>query len=50
MSEKASRHMAPKKPCTHSRLVEDILTADGKSGQLLCLECKAVFPDTASRQ
>jgi hypothetical protein len=33
-------------PCTHSRMVDDVLTTKGgKTGQLVCLECRAVFPD-----
>jgi hypothetical protein len=39
-------HKAAKTSCTHSRLVNDVLTATGtKTGQLVCIECKAVFPD-----
>jgi hypothetical protein len=35
-----------KKACTHSRLIDDVLTKKGnKTGRLLCLECKATFPD-----
>jgi DNA-binding NarL/FixJ family response regulator len=31
-------------PCTHSRMVDDVLTTKGvKTGQLVCIECKAVF-------
>jgi len=33
-------------PCTHSRMLDDVLTTKGvKTGQLVCLECRAVFPD-----
>jgi hypothetical protein len=33
-------------PCTHSRMVDDVLTTKGvKTGQLVCIECKAVFAD-----
>jgi hypothetical protein len=33
-------------PCTHSRVVDDVLMTKGaKTGQLVCLECRAVFPD-----
>lgn len=33
-------------PCTHSRVVDDVLTTKGtKTGQLVCIECTAVFPD-----
>ena len=39
-------HAAAKTPCTHSRLIDDVLTTTGtKTGQLICLECTAVFPD-----
>jgi hypothetical protein len=35
--------------CTHSRIVDDVLSSRGtKTGQLICLECQAVFPDPAS--
>ncbi len=35
-------------PCTHSRMVEDELTADGlKSGRLICTECGQILPDSA---
>lgn len=41
-------HTAAKKPCTHSRIVDYVLTTKGnKTGQLICLECAAVFPDPA---
>lgn len=41
-----SLHRALKKPCMHSRIIEDVLTAQGaRTGEVLCLECKAVFPD-----
>jgi ribosomal protein L17 len=43
-----SFHTTPKKPCTHSCLVDDILTATGiKTGELICKECKAVLSDLA---
>lgn len=33
-------------PCTHSRIVDEVLNADGaKTGQLICIECLAKFPD-----
>ena len=39
-------HTTTKKPCTHGRLVEAVVSTQGtKTGQLLCLECKALFPD-----
>lgn len=32
--------------CTHGRLVDYVLTNEGtKTGQLVCVECAAVFPD-----
>ena len=35
--------------CSHSRVVDDVLSAKGtKTGKLICLECQAVFPDPAS--
>ena len=37
---------AKKTSCTHSRLVDYVLTTTGiKTGQLVCVECAAVFPD-----
>jgi hypothetical protein len=33
-------------PCTHGRLVDEVRTMNGgKTGQLICIECLAVFPD-----
>ena len=42
-----SLHTADKNtPCTHSRLVDYVLTKEGnKTGQLVCIECKAMFLD-----
>ena len=32
--------------CTHSRVVDYVLTNEGnKTGQLVCVECRAVFLD-----
>jgi hypothetical protein len=44
---KATRlHPLAKTPCIHNRLVDDLLTKEGhKTGQLICVECKAVFLD-----
>lgn len=43
----SSKHEPPTNPpCTHSRMVEDEQTADGKkSGRLICMECGTVLPD-----
>jgi hypothetical protein len=39
-------HPVAKTPCTHSRLVDDVLTKEGnKTGRLVCVECAAVFLD-----
>lgn len=39
-------HAAEKTPCIHSRMVDDLLTKEGnKTGQLICVECRAVFLD-----
>jgi hypothetical protein len=36
------------RPCAHGRLVDEVRNADGiKTGQLVCLECRAEFPDPA---
>ncbi len=41
-----SLHTAEKTPCAHSRLVDYVLTKEGnKTGQLVCIECTAVFSD-----
>ncbi len=33
-------------PCTHSRMIDDVLTRMGKrTGQVRCLECGVVFDD-----
>ena len=49
---KSTSPRTPKKtPCTHSRLVDVVLTATGnKTGQLVCVECTAVFPDPALKK
>ena len=45
-TKSTSPHTAEKTPCTHSRLVDYVLTTKGiKTGQLVCIECTAVFPD-----
>jgi len=32
--------------CTHSRLVDEVRNAKGlKTGELICMECMAKFPD-----
>lgn len=37
--------------CTHSRLIDDVLTPTGlRTGQVRCLECGAVFDDPAPGQ
>jgi hypothetical protein len=34
------------KPCTHGRLIDEVLTRSGKpTGQVRCLECGATFDD-----
>lgn len=36
------------RPCTHSRVVDEVRSAKGdKTGRLICLECKGEFPDPA---
>jgi len=36
--------------CTHSRLVDEVRTAKGvKTGELICMECLAKFPDPTYR-
>jgi hypothetical protein len=45
-TKSTSLHTAEKTPCTHSRLVDYVLTTTGiKTGQLVCVECTAVFLD-----
>ena len=47
-TKSTSLHTEEKKSCTHSRLVDYVLTTKGiKTGQLVCIECTAVFPDPA---
>lgn len=37
--------------CTHSRIIDDVLTPEGrKSGKVRCLECGVVFDDPAPPQ
>lgn len=32
--------------CAHQRLIDDVLTRDGKrTGKVRCLECKTIFDD-----
>lgn len=39
----------PSKPCTHSRVVDHVLSKEGKrTGKLKCKECGAIFPDERS--
>jgi uncharacterized Zn finger protein len=36
----------PPKACTHGRVVDYVLSTEGKrTGELRCKECGAVFPD-----
>ena len=36
--------------CTHNRMVDDVRSANGaKTGQLVCKECQAEFPDPTSQ-
>jgi hypothetical protein len=45
-SENTRRQPAATTTCTHSRLVDHVLTKEGnKTGQLVCVECSAVFLD-----
>lgn len=38
-------------PCTHSRMVDEVRTANGiKTGRLICIECQAEFPDPSYRK
>ena len=45
----SSKHEPPvKRPCTHSRMIEDERTPDGEqSGRVVCMECGAVLPTAA---
>jgi hypothetical protein len=37
-------------PCTHSRMIDDVRSTKGaKTGQLVCMECQAEFPDQTSQ-
>lgn len=45
-SSHSSVPVQPDRYCTHSRIVDEVRRADGmKTGQLVCLECFAEFPD-----
>ena len=36
-------------PCTHGRVVDEVLSADGaKTGRLVCKECHAEFQDPSN--
>ena len=44
--ENTRRQPAATTTCTHSRIVDYVLTNEGKkTGQLVCVECMGVFPD-----
>lgn len=51
MQNQTTEHLSfPASPsaasCPHSRVIDDVLTEDGKpTGQVRCLECRAVFDD-----
>lgn len=43
-SESSDSESAPS--CAHSRLIDDVLTRNGKqSGKVRCCECKTIFED-----
>lgn len=49
--QKLTPRPAPKKHCDHRRLVEAVLDSRGTAtGQLLCMECKTLFPDPLHQQ
>lgn len=38
--------VVPRVACTHSRLIDDVLTTSGeRTGKVRCLECGAIFDD-----
>lgn len=44
--QKHLSHPPSRKRCTHSHLIDVVLTPQGThTGQLLCMECKSMFPD-----
>ncbi|MBI3357852.1 MAG: hypothetical protein HY038_13985 [Nitrospirae bacterium] len=41
-----TKRVTPVPTCAHQRLIDDVLTRDGKrTGKVRCLECGAVFAD-----
>jgi hypothetical protein len=39
------------RPCTHSRIVDEVRTLNGaRTGQLICIECLAQFPDPLDQE
>ncbi len=45
-----NRKGAGPKTCAHSRLIDTLLTADGKrTGKVRCLECGTIFDDPRLR-
>ena len=49
--QKHLSHPPTRKPCTHSRLIDVVRSPQGAlTGQLLCMECKSMFPDPLQQQ
>jgi hypothetical protein len=49
LQQEKSVHAKTASSCTHSRMVDDVRgTKGGKTGQLVCKECQAEFPDPTS--
>lgn len=49
--QKHLSHPPTRKRCTHSRLIDVVLSPQGThTGQLLCMECKSMFPDPMQQQ
>lgn len=49
--QKRLSHPPTKERCTHSRLIDVVLSSQGAyTGQLRCMECKSIFPDPAYQQ
>jgi uncharacterized Zn finger protein len=43
---RTSRKTTANSCCTHQRLIDDVLTRDGKrTGKVRCLECGTIFDD-----
>lgn len=48
LTQERKGHTTTASQCTHSRMVDEVRGANGaKTGRLVCIECRAEFPDPA---